>query len=170
MKTCFNFTLIHMMWTPQGYGRTQRDEEVVLRQEKQYAEHVVLNLKIDVNAQVTIEYNDYQGQHPEDYEEDRDEEYNPVFENIGLLTGVMLAIKRHSYGMAAVLGDLGADWHTLVNAEGHTAYDMLVTAAKYEDDLDEIMALGPNGSRLPFARLQVKRTIRSLLRLHNPKR
>ena len=126
MKTCFNFTLIHMMWTPQGYGRTQRDEEVVLRQEKQYAEHVVLNLKIDVNAQVTIEYNDYQGQHPEDYEEDRDEEYNPRFEDPGGMTPVMKAIRRHSYGMAAVLGDLGADWHTLTDHyHERTAYEML---------------------------------------------
>jgi len=142
----------------------------VCKLQKRYAEYVVLSLGVDVNAQITNEYNDYQGQHPEDYEEDREEEYNPMFEDLGGLTPVMNAIKRHSYGMAAILGDLGADWHTLANADGHTAYEMLLTAAKYEDDLDEIMALGPNGSRIPFARQQVKRTIRSLLRLHDPKR
>ena len=171
MTTCFNFTLMHMMWKPMiwEYGSIGNEEVVLLRQ-KRYAEYVVLSLGVDVNAQITNEYNDYQGQHPEDYEEDREEEYNPMFEDLGGLTPVMNAIKRHSYGMAAVLGDLGADWHTLANADGHTAYEMLLTAAKYEDDLDVIMALGPNASRIPFARQQVKRTIRSLLRLHDPKR
>ena len=65
------------------------------------------------------------------------------------------------------------DAQKMTNCFNFTAYEMLLAAAKYEayeDELDEILAAGPNGSRIPFTRQQVKRTIRSLLRLHDPKR
>ena len=34
--------------------------------------------------------------------------------------------------MVGVLGDLGADWHTVRNGAGQNAYEMIVTASQDE--------------------------------------
>jgi hypothetical protein len=70
----------------------------------------------------------------------------------------MIALKRRSFRMAGVLGDLGADWHILTdNYLEHTAYEILERTSDphpWEEQLD----------------VEDKRTVRSLLRLYDPAR
>jgi len=165
MRTCHNETLIHMNWRKtlvcDNNGIFRRDDPTALLRMAQYAQFVVLILNVPIDAQITLDYNVNQGQHPLDYE--MDEEYNPDFEDRGGYTSLMLAIKRRSFGMAGVLGDLGADWHTLVNADGQTAYDMLRIAAE-----EEQFTSGPNNTVSFVVPNEIKRTLRSLVRLYKP--
>ncbi len=59
--------------------------------------------------------------------------------------------------MAGVLGDMGADWHTLENSDAHTAYDMLKVAA-----LRAQFVPGPKNTATVDVPKEVKRALRSL--------
>ena len=69
----------------------------------------------------------------------------------------MIALKRRIFRMAGVLGDLGADWHTLTdNYHERSAYEMLEHAA--------------DPQRTGKLDSEDKRTVRALLRLYDPAR
>ncbi len=133
------------------------------RRQAQYAQFLVEDVQVPIDTHISPQYNAYEGQHPLDHEAHREEEYNPMFEDRrgrGGYTSLMLPIKRRSFGITEVLGYLGADWHMLANAHGHTAYAMLKVAA-----LTEQYVPGPNNTGPVGVLTEVKRGLRSLLRV-----
>ena len=143
--TVYNETPIHMEWTQTLVyvdGILCRDNPTKLLRQEMYARHVVDILGCDVNkAQISPPYDACRGQHPIDFNPTFTEEYNPNVENRGGYTSLMTAMRRRSFRMAGVLADLGADWHTLVNASGLTAYQMIkIEAAR------EMFVYGPSNT------------------------
>ena len=169
VKDCHNRTLIHMDWVAMVRwgpdGHRQRQDNVVELRQAQYARHVVQNLGVPIDTQIDLEYNTYQGQHPDDFGEHNwyNESYAPSRDDLGGYTSLMIAIKRRSFAIAGVLGGLGADWHTLRNPDGRTSYEMLQFIAPQEQLLAFTHYTATFG--LPEC---VKRTVRSLLRLYKP--
>ena len=162
-KTIYNQTLLHMYWgrtlETTGGERLRR-----LERGKQYANYLVDALGCDIDAKISLEYNQFQGQdgHPAHHGV-FDEEWDEEHDGLGLFTPLMYAIHSRSFDMAVVLADLGADWHTLVNAQGQTAYRMLVIAAWEEQYIP-----GPNLTCTFAVPVALKRVLRSLLRRYAP--
>lgn len=127
-------TLIHFEWKPsvvyaEGGKRKCADESEFLQQ-RLYAQCAVGH-GLGIDSQILPSYNRYHAQHPVDFNvEYTDEGWYPPIQNRGGCTSLMIALKRRSFRMAGVLGDLGADWHTLTDHyHERTAYEMLERAA-----------------------------------------
>ncbi len=84
MRDCYNRTLLHMEWVGTlrlgADGLVRRTDSFIDFCQAQYGEFLVKDLKVPVDTQSVPQYALYEGQHPVDPEDNRDEQYEPVFE------------------------------------------------------------------------------------------